>query len=1184
MRLRLKIDRLTALLAASPLSQNHWAIKLGLSKGHWSEIVNGKHPYPSARTRALMVEAFGVPVDELFEVEAGTAPEADIGFRRAIGDRYIIDSDLGQGGMGAVYLARDARHNRVVAVKVISPEAVSGIGLTQFHREISTVARLQHPHILPFYDSGDADGHPFYVMPLIRGGSLRRRLAERVRLPVDEVVRLTSGIAAALGHAHREHVLHCDVKPENILLDGDHAYVMDFGIARTLHAEAFEWGAPRTGLDTSAGTPAYVSPEQAAGERDLDARSDVYSLACVVFEMLAGRPPFEGTTTQEVVAGRFAEAAPSLRVFAPDVPSAMEAVIARAMSVRRDRRPDDAEHFAAELARAARDASPVGGRVALTATRAVGAVRRRLGAPASFRAGLLPDLADVRFALRQARRAPTAMLAMVLTLAVGIGATSAIFSAVNGVLLRPLPFAAPDRLVRLWETSKEFSAQLPSAPNLADWRSQNTVFTAIGAYADASFNIGGSDPERVHGADVSAAFFGVLGVAPEVGRAVANDDVSGRAPVAVLSDALWRRRFGGDRGIIGRTIDVNGTATLVIGVMPPSFRYPSRDTDMWAPLVIPADMANSRGAHGYWTVARLRPGIALGTARAQMKQIAARLAAAYPGPNEGHSARVEPMQATLVGPLRRSLDVLSGAAAFVFLIACVNVVALLLSRAIDRRRENAVRVALGVSRGRLIRQYLTESVLIAAVGGAAGLLLARWSVHGLVALAADMLPPGATVSVDARVAAFTLIVSALAGVACGLLPALKAARSAPVDDLRAGRSAGSARQRHRLRDALVIAQVACALVLLTGAGLCIQSLRKLNSVDPGIRAEGAVTMKVALSEAVYDSSPKVASFYARALDHIGQTPGVKSAGFITLLPLDEYGIGGQVYRQDADSSSPEPFAETRAVSGGYFQAVGMRLLQGRTFDAHDDAAAPPVAVIDQALASILYPGGSPLGEQLRGSSGAVIIVGVVSNVHQASLTDKPSPGLYVPVGQAAGYLTQSMVLVVRAAGDPLAVVPGVRRAILETDPAQPVYDIRTLAAVATASASSRRLDTLLLSALAATALLLAAIGLYGLMASSVAGRTREIGVRVAIGGRARDVLRLVIAKGLGLTALGVAIGGAAALGLTRVLASLLYDTSTTDVGTFVAVPAVLLLVAAAACAVPAWRALRVDPIIVLRHE
>ena len=670
MRLRLKIDRLTALLAASPLSQNHWAIKLGLSKGHWSEIVNGKHPYPSARTRTLMVEAFGAAVDEMFEVEAGAAPDADVGFRRAIADRYIIDSDLGQGGMGAVYLARDARHNRVVAVKVISSEAVSGIGLTQFH------------------------------------------------------------------------------------------------------------------------------------------------------------------------------------------------------------------------------------------------------------------------------------------------------------------------------------------------------------------------------------------------------------------------------------------------------------------------------------------------------------------------------------PLRRSLYVLSGAAAFVFLIACVNVVALLLSRAIDRRRENAVRVALGVSRARLVRQYLTESVLIAAAGGAAGLLLARWSAHALVTLASDMLPAGATVSVDARVAAFTVIVSALAGVACGLLPALQAARSAPVDDLRAGRSDGSARERHRLRDALVIAQVACALVLLTGSGLCIQSLRKLNSVDPGIRADGAVTMKVALSDAVYDSSAKVASFYARALDRIGQTPGVKSAGFITLLPLDEYGIGGQVHRQDADSaSSPEPFAETRAVSGGYFQAVGMRLMGGRTFDAHDDANAPHVAVIDQALASILYPGRSPLGERLGGSSaGTVTIVGVVSNVHQASLTNKPSPGLYLPVAQAAGYLTQSMVLVVRAAGDPLAIVPGVRRAILETDPAQPVYDIRTLAAVIAASMSSRRLDTLLLGALAATALLLAAIGLYGLMASSVAGRTREIGVRIAIGGRARDVLRLVIAKGLFLTALGVAIGGAAALGLTRVLASLLYDTSTTDVRTFVAVPVVLLLVAAAACAVPAWRALRVDPIIVLRHE
>src|SRR6185437_155197 len=380
-------------------------------------------------------------------------------------------------------------------------------------------------------------------------------------------------------------------------------------------------------------------------------------------------------------------------------------------------------------------------------------------------------------------------------------------------------------------------------------------------------------------------------VAPELGRTLAEDDASGRAPVAVMSDAFWRRRFAGDRSIIGRTIDVNGKPTVVIGVMPPAFRYPNRDTDMWAPLVIPPDMANSRGAHGYWTVARMRSGVTLATARAQMRQIAARLAAAYPGPNDGHSTRVEAMQDTLVGALRRSLYILSGAAAFVFLIACVNVVALLLSRAIDRRRENAVRVALGVSRGRLVRQYLTESVVLAAAGGAAGLILARWSVQGLMTIARPFLPPATTVQVDARVAAFTVIVSALAGIACGVVPALQAARSAPVDDLRAGRSGGSARERHRLRDALVIVQVASALVLLTGAGLLIHSLQRLYSVNPGFRPDSAVTMKIALSDDVYDTPGKVSAFYHLALDRIEHTPGVRSAGVITLLPLDGYGIG-----------------------------------------------------------------------------------------------------------------------------------------------------------------------------------------------------------------------------------------------------------------------------------------------------
>src|SRR5262245_26956580 len=375
MRVRLNQQRLLAYLAQSRLSQNHWALKLGLSRGHWSEIVNGKHLYPWAKTRDRMIEVLGLQFDELFTLETEAPSWADVDFRRAISDRYIIDSELGQGGMGAVYLARDARHGRTVALKVISPEAVSGIGVTQFLREIATVAHLQHPHILPLFDSGEVAGHPFYVMPYIRGGSLRARLKSAIRLPVDEAVALTTGIASALQHAHEARVLHCDIKPENILLDGSHAYVMDFGVARKLHTEFLPWTLRRE-LDLSAGTPAYVSPEQASGEAELDTRSDVYSLACVVYEMLSGRPPFEGPTTQQIVSRRFVAPPSSIREFAPEVPPQLDAAVERGMALDPRQRAATPAELAAAVAAAGKPATGIIPRLSVALTRGVSRLRR----------------------------------------------------------------------------------------------------------------------------------------------------------------------------------------------------------------------------------------------------------------------------------------------------------------------------------------------------------------------------------------------------------------------------------------------------------------------------------------------------------------------------------------------------------------------------------------------------------------------------------------------------------------------------------------------------------------------------------------------------------------------------------------------------------------------------------------
>jgi serine/threonine protein kinase len=552
-------------MARSNLSQNHWAMKLGLSRGHWSDIVNGKHPYPSVKTRERILEVFKVDLAELFETEAGGW--SDHHFQAAISDRYLIDRELGHGGMGTVYVARDVKLGRLVALKVVSPEAVSGIGIKQFLKEIRYSARLDHHHILPLHDAGEAGGYPYYVMPYVRGGSLRDLLNRKQRLAVAEATTIVGGVAAALSYAHENHVLHCDVKPANVLLSGEHAFVADFGISRAIHAEAFEWGKP-TALDTSAGTPAYVSPEQAGGESDLDARSDVYSLACMTFEVLAGRAPFSGNNTMAVVAQRFTAEVPDLKRLAPDVPARVANTVKRGMSLDLERRPQSVSEFARSLERGASHAMPIREHISLVGSR-LSAFRSRVtgrspsgtrptpGSPALVKGlQMLGSIKqDVTYAFRTFTRAPAYAATVVLTLAFGIAANALVFSLMSPYFLRPLPFDDPDRLVQLGHVDSlaGWDGARFSLPQLEDYRSRSRAFEDLGAYYYGSRNLTGVEgPQRAQIGFLTGNMFSILQAEPALGRTFLPEEGELTAPaVAVLDHGLWQRRYGADPEILG---------------------------------------------------------------------------------------------------------------------------------------------------------------------------------------------------------------------------------------------------------------------------------------------------------------------------------------------------------------------------------------------------------------------------------------------------------------------------------------------------------------------------------------------------------------------------------------------------------------------------------------------------------
>jgi putative ABC transport system permease protein len=803
---------------------------------------------------------------------------------------------------------------------------------------------------------------------------------------------------------------------------------------------------------------------------------------------------------------------------------------------------------------------------------------------------------DLGFGLRMMRRNPGFTFVAVVALALGVGANTAIFSVVNTVLLRPLPFKDPSRLVVLWEdnTKQGFPRNSVSPANFADYRDQNQVFQGMAAFTPRSFNLTGEgEPERIDGLRVSANLLTLLGVTPQLGRPfTGEEDRPGAARAVILGDRLWRRRFGSDPSVVGKTVTLDGNGYTVVGVMPPGFQFrgafPDAKDDLLVPLVFGPKEAASRGNHYLEAVARLKDGVTLEQARAEMTTIAERLQRQYPAYDSGIGAAVVPLHEQLVGDIRPALLVLMGSVVLVLLIACANVANLLLARAASRQREIATRVAIGASRTRLVRQFLAESLLLAAVGGVFGLLLSVWVMRAIKAFMPEDVSQVKSVTLDARVLGFTALLSLMTGLVFGLAPALQASNLNLNETLKeGGRDSASGNRGRRVRAALVVAEIAVSFVLLVGAGLLVNSFVRLRNVDPGFDYENLLTMRVELPPQRYQDRPRRSAFYTELLRRVEALPGVKSAAVTSPLPLiyDGDSMGVAIEGRPAPPPGQEPDIVTRVVSPHYFRAMGIRLLRGRELGDQDGPNSQPAAVISETMARRYWPGEDPIGKRVAPGSARehgewISVVGVAGDVRQSELGSEPKPQMYLPYEQSDEFVPRD--LVVKTEGEPLALAPAVRGEVWGIDRHQPVSNVAAMQDLVSESLARQRFSVLLLGAFAGVALVLAAVGIYGVMSYSVAQRTHEIGVRMALGARPRDVLGLAVGQGLKLVLAGVVIGVASALAMTRVMASLLFQVSPADPATYAAISLTLAGVATAACLVPARRAAKVDPLIALR--
>jgi len=1202
-QLRLRLDALRVLVAQSRISQNHWAMRLGLSRGHWSDILNGRHPVPSQRTRLRLLETFGVEESALFDIEGDASIPEETLVRRALALRYDLLEELGRGATGVVLAAQHRRLGRLVAIKIVQAEAVAGVGTTQLLSELGTTSKLTHPNILPLFDADVEHGHPYLILPLVRGGSLRTVLDAKSRLSVEEALGLIDGIARALAYAHSRQILHSDVKPENILVEDGHPYLMDFGIARRLESEADEWSGLRENVGYSAGTPAYVSPEQAAGEA-VDQRSDIYSLACVAYEMLAGRLPFEGRTTQEVVARRFHTPAPPLRDFAPDVPQAVADVIARAMEVSPNRRPDTALAFAEELRRAAASRSILGATLSLAVGRSVTRLRSRLGiaGPARLRIPLSGVLHQMQQTIRSLRRDWQFSLNIILSLGLGLGVGLPAISLADHVFLRPPPVVQePERVVRLvkrmWPNAELYGTSmtgldLNTARELRSLKSVAAVFswnTNTGSGGDAV-------PMAVD--LVSASYFDVLGVRPQLGRFFAPDedrDGAGAGPI-VVSYNYWQRMLGGGPDALGRSIEVAGMRFTVVGVAPKDFNgIEIGQRDAFLPLYAVGrrvggsspTLFTDDGSAWIRIIGRLADGVGA-------EAVAQEATALYrrPGTYIRDKERLHEMLAesiipgrSLQAPRYARISLWTSIGAFLLLaLIAANLVNLFVARAAAVSRQTAIRLALGARVRQLLRASGMEAITLAIAGSALGLAIAA----PLTGVARAVIIPGlewTRATFDLRLVAIALLLSLGAAAIAALVALGYAARVEPAELMRSsgGARSGSRRGVGMLRATMIVLQATVFGLLLSFSAGFVLSVRQVARWEHGFKPDSLSYIEIPLSEGTPAQRRQTLTRVAESLRAL---PGVQTVSQAYTVPWWNNSNFRIVVPGSDDTTR---FANFDNATPEHAEAMGFTMLDGRWIGPEDQLGTELVIVVNQTLAEMVWGSERPIGKCLRldsfNSATGVMppcrtVVGVVASSRIQGALDRPfEPAGTIPYTQSDAFGRHGAIFVRGTAS-----TEALRLAVKAFDPSLPRARVLTMREHMSGMSRNYEIGRSTFTVFGALSAIVALIGLGGVLAYLVAQERSAFALRLALGSPTALLVRPVLLRATSLVGLGLAISVVILALLRERVNGMLFHTNILNPLVLSAVVLAGVGLALVAAWIPLRTVMRLQPMQVLREE